>query len=60
MNFELRLANFDIQKPRVYNSKNKQRKISETHIQFMSVSEYHNSITRALNESPKSDLKAKS
>ena len=60
MNFELRLVNFDIQKAREFIiQKNKQRKISETHIQSMSVSEYHNSITRALNESPKSDLKSK-
>lgn len=60
MYFELRFVNFDIQKARDFIvQKNKQRKISEKHIQSLNVSDYHNSITRTLNESPKSDFRGK-
>lgn len=60
MYFELRFTNFDIQKAKDFIiQKNKQRKINEKHIQSMNMSSYYNSITKALNENQKSDLRGK-
>lgn len=58
--FELRFTCFDINKAQDFIAqKNKQTKISKVYAQSLDQSEYHNSITKHLNEDIKSDLRGK-